>query len=449
MPLSYHEALRLVEAEARHRTRTLQMNTETLPLNLSLNRVVGCEVRSPLSTPPYDTSAMDGYALDSGVTLHASPHNPILFHVEGLVAAGNDPFPASHTTGHVYPCVEIMTGGRFPTRVGPDNVRLDCCVKFEDVEKVSESRMGSDYIEIKKPARYQQNRRSAGEDFQRHHMIMPVGTTIRPHHIMAMASVGVTEIRVLPKLRVGLYSTGSEFLAPHNNQPTSGRVEDANGPYIAATLADSGIDVDFLGILDDDVETMVHTLKSNLEVKDYDLVVSTGAVSTGRFDLVPNALQRLGAHIVFHKLGIRPGHPVMFATIPNISTERPNGVPFFGLPGNPVASAACLRFFVMHYIRCLQSQLPEIPLTARMSCRTDASAALSPAHVITSFPSDKDVFRPGVYHCTAEGEVEVVLIDDYSPGKVRPFLSANCWVHIRTDVSEVRAGDLVNIFPNT
>ncbi|KAJ5264915.1 hypothetical protein N7505_007708 [Penicillium chrysogenum] len=197
---------------------------------------------------------------------------------------------------------------------------------------------------------------------------------------MALASVGITEIPVLPKLRVGLYSTGSELLASRNNQPATGRVEDANGPYIAATLADNGVDVEFLGILDDDVETMMHTLKFNLEKNDCDLIISTGAVSTGRFDLVPSALQRLGAHIVFHKIGIRPGHPVMFATIPNISTGRSDEIPFFGLPGNPVASAACLRFLAMHYLKCLQSQLPETPLAARMSCPHDAKTARQSAH---------------------------------------------------------------------
>lgn len=447
MALSYHEALRLVEAEAQRRARTLQLNMEKLPLNLSLNRVTGCEMRSPISTPQYDTSAMDGYAVDSGATRDASPDNPILFHVEGLVAAGDEPFQLFNTASQSCSCVEIMTGGRFPTAVEPDNVRLDCCVKFEDTKKVPGPYTGDEYIEITKPARYRQNRRSAGEDFQRHHVIMPAGTIIRPHHIMALASVGITEIPVLPKLRVGLYSTGAELLASHGNQPVSGRVQDANGPYIAATLADSGVDVEFLGILDDDVEMMMHTLRSNLEKKDCDLIISTGAVSTGRFDLIPSALQRLGAHIVFHKIGIRPGHPVMFATIPNISPERSDEIPFFGLPGNPVASAACLRFLVMHYLKCLQSQLPETPLTARMSCPNDAKTARQFAHVITSFPSEKDVFRPGVYHCAAGGEVEVVLIDDHSPGKVRPFVDANCWIHIHRDVTEVRAGDLVNIFP--
>lgn len=97
---------------------------------------------------------MDGYAVNSETTRYASSGNPIFFHVEGLVAAGDEPCSVPNTTGdQSYPCVEIMAGGPFPTAVRPDNAKFDCCAKFEDVEKVTDSITGEDYIEIQNPAR--------------------------------------------------------------------------------------------------------------------------------------------------------------------------------------------------------------------------------------------------------------------------------------------------------
>lgn len=450
MGLSYHEAIQLIEAEARRRRHGVESRTENVPLHQALNRVTRRALLSPQSTPRCDTSAMDGYALNSAATKNASLENPVSFRVKGLMAAGKEslletPCTECDCQSQSLSCLEIMTGGRFPSAAESGIVGLDCCVKFEDVTRVTEPSTGRDYIRVTKPARYQQNRRLAGEDFQEDHVIVPAATTIRPHHIMALASVGFKEIPVLPKLRVGLYSTGSELLPQNGDTPETHLFGDANGPYIAAVLADIGVDVQFLGVLDDDVDAIAKKLEFDLREQQCDLIISTGAVSTGRFDLIPNTLQRLGAHTVFHKVAMRPGHPALFASMPGRSDHGPADIPFFGLPGNPVASAACLRFLVMPYINFLQSRLPERPVQSQMCCSEDMEIETR-EQSIAKFPGDKDVFRPGSFHYSASGKVEVVLIQDHSPGKIRPFLSANCWIHIPRGVTELWIGDLVDIF---
>lgn len=452
MGLSYHEAIRLIEAEARRHRSDVESRTENVPLHQALNRVTGSALLSPQSTPRCDTSAMDGYAVNSEATKNASPENPVTFRVKGLMAAGKDSLSEAPCTEcecqtQSLSCLEIMTGGRFPSAAESGIVGLDCCVKFEDVTRFTEPSTGKDYIRVTKPAGYRQNRRRAGEDFQKEQVIVPTVTTIRPHHIMALTSVGCKEIPVLPQLRVGLYSTGSELLPQNGNAPETHLFGDTNGPYIAAALTDIGVDVHFQGVLDDDVEAIAQKLEDDLRERQYDLIISTGAVSTGRFDLIPHTLQRLGAQIVFHKIGMRPGHPALFASLPTRLDHGPEGIPFFGLPGNPVASAACLRFLVMPYVNLLQSRPLETAIQARMSW-PEGMEVEQPAQLIAKFPGDKDVFRPGVFHYSADGRLKVTLIEDHSPGKIRPFLGANCWIHAHRDMTELREGDLVDIFPD-
>lgn len=452
MGLSYHEAIQLIEAEAQRHRPDVELRTERVPLHQALNRVTGSAMLSPRSTPRCDTSAMDGYAVDSEATKNASPENPVSFRIKGLMAAGKESLPEAlfiecECQNQSLSCLEIMTGGRFPSAAESGIVGLDCCVKFEDVTRATDPSTGEDYIRVTKPAGYRQNRRMAGEDFQKDQVIVPAATAIRPHHIMALASVGFKEIPVLSKLRVGLYSTGSELLPQYGNGPETHLLGDTNGPYIAAALADIGADVHFLGVLDDDAGEITQKLEYDLREHQYDLIISTGAVSTGRFDLIPHTLHCLGAHTVFHKIAMRPGHPALFASLPARIDQGLEGIPFFGLPGNPVASAACLRFLVMSYVNFLRSRPPERPIQARMSCASRMKVEQS-AQLIAKFPGDKDVFRLGVFHYSADGRVEVSLIEDHSPGKIRPFLSASCWIHIHRDVTELRERDLVDIFPD-
>lgn len=470
MPPSYREALHLITTEAHHSASTFP-STETIPLFHALNRISISTNRSPNSTPEVDTSAMDGYALNSAATKTASPESPIVFCVKGIIAAGNEPVDISGEPeteprdglGAIFPCVEIMTGARFPGAIGGSRA-FDCCVKVEDVEVLEvEKRVagmgGNSYIKVVKPAQFQQNRRLAGNDFGKGDVIVSAGEVIRPRHIMALASVGLNEVQVVRRSRIGVFSTGNELLYPDMQRPNLHRIQDANGPYIMTSLEDYGADVEFLGVLDDGADSITRALEYYLHEGKYDMIISTGGVSTGRFDLIPAALQRLGARIIFHKIDIRPGHPVLFAKISRrTATQRETSeVVFFGMPGNPVASAACLRFLVVPYLQRLRNEEPEFPLkaTARRnqhekrkvkangSTKNDSDETL-----ISKFPMEKDVFRPGFFYRRSSNELDVILINDHSSGKIKPFLASNCWIHIPGGQSELHKGYLVDIIPN-
>ncbi|RHZ46609.1 molybdopterin molybdotransferase MoeA [Aspergillus thermomutatus] len=450
MAILYSEALQLIQAEAQQHHDAFVADGEHVPISHARNRVARDTVASPIPTPKFDTSAMDGYALSSSATQDATVDRPVIFEVKGMIAAGDEPLriAANEPSGGPV-CVEIMTGAPFPTSVSGDE--LDCCVRNEDVTVTVDEASNRRYLRVFKPAKAQQNRRFAASDFKKSDILVDAGEVVHPGHILSLAPVGITEIAVMRKPRVAVVSTGSELLPPGLDQPSIHRISDANGPYLTATLESWGASVDFLGIIHDHAETLERSLGSILRKKEYDVIITSGAVSAGRCDLIPVVVHRLNARVVFHKVAMRPGHPVLFAQIPDPSSNDQNlgrETAFFGLPGNPVASAACLRFLVRPYLRCLQLQRPDDLSHAYLLPPDEGeTSAIKEPPIVSTFRGDMDVFRPALVRGSS-GHVQVKLIQDHSPGKIKPFLHSNCWIHIHRGVSELKAGDIVDVYPS-
>lgn len=450
MAILYPEALQLIQAEAEQHRDAFVGDGGQVPISHARNRIARETVTSPISTPKFDTSAMDGYALSSSATQDATVDCPVTFEVKGMIAAGDEPLQvATDEQSGSRICVEIMTGAPFPTSLSGDE--LDCCVRNEDVTVTVDETSKRRYIQVFKPAKARQNRRFAGSDFKKSDILIDAGEVVHPGHILSMASVGITEIAVMRKPRVAVVSTGSELLPPGLDQPHKHRISDANGPYLTATLESWGVSVDFLGIVHDHAESLEQSLDSILRKREYDVIITSGAVSAGRCDLIPEVIRRLNARVVFHKVAMRPGHPVLFAQIPAPSSDDQNlgrETAFFGLPGNPVASAACLRFLVLPYLKYLQLQRPDDPSHAYLLPPDEGETSSTKEHsVVSTFRGDMDVFRPALVRGSS-GHVQVKIIQDHSPGKIKPFLHSNCWVHIHRGVSELKAGDIVDIYPS-
>ncbi|KAL4964213.1 molybdopterin molybdotransferase MoeA [Aspergillus stella-maris] len=429
MGLSYTEAVRLVEGEAEGQKLC---QTETLAQT----------IHSPISTPQYDTSAMDGFALGSIATETATPESPVTFEVVATTTAGDRPHsPDNDLRDGIPPCVEIMTGAPFP--LGRDADIFDCTVPVEDVV-VTENKFSSRrYISVSKAARPRQHRRLAGGDFRKADLIVEAGGSIQPQHIMAMASVGFIGAQVVRRPRVAVFSTGCEVVSQDNDRSHPFMINDANGPYLTSMLGKWGVDVDFRGVVRDDREAMEGAILSALE-EQYDVIITSGAVSAGRCDIIPSLIKRIGGRTVFHKVAVKPGHPILFSMLPRGTGESA----FFGLPGNPVAAAACLRFFTLRYLRSLQGQTEQEPRRASLRLSPPDEEHLSPCDATKSqvleFKPEPDIFRPAVLSKCGQ---EVWIIDDHSPGKTRPFLQGNSWVHIPSGVSEVQQGSQVTVLP--
>ncbi len=264
---------------------------------------------------------------------------------------------------------------------------------------------------------------------------------------MAFAALGITEVEVFRKLRIGILSTGSE-LASHDDASglTEAQIRDSNGPYIEAVLSSLGVEVTKLGIVKDNAKEFELLLSRRLVKGPFDVIITTGAVSMGKFDFVGTAIEAMGAETRFHRVAIRPGHPILFATLPgHYRTTRSESnagditppfspsvessirissseIAFFVLPGNPLASAVCLRFLVIPYLRSLRG----LPVE-----ETSTSAILLPTQWESPVHFKKPVHLQAFWHDRRFQETGNVTISvDQGSNKIRPLLEANCWVGI-------------------
>ena len=408
---------------------------ELVPLCGAVGRTVACDILSPKSLPEHDTSAMDGYAVYAHTTAGASSQTPVILRVEGSIAAGDNLKtiqPGIENGEAAEPCVEIMTGAIFPD--GPLGGPYDSCIKVEDTliatPPTPPGNWSTRHILITKPVAPGANKRFARSDISEGDVIVKEGGLIQSSHLMPLASLGLESVPAARRPRVGIFSTGLELM--NGNGPT----RDANGPYLTAAARGIGVEADFLGILDDDEREVHHCLRRAAESELYDVILTSGGVSKGKVDHVPNVLFQLDADIVFHGLPIRPGHPVLFARVPAQNGQ----VSFFGLPGNPGAAAACFRFLTTPYLRALQGQETEQPLPARLGRLQECKVKQN-----GNCEAMMDFFRHGVLSITAEGMMTVKPNREQSPAKLRPFASANCWIHFKNGRLE-REGDVVDCY---
>lgn len=413
-------------------------SSEWIDIHDAVGRIVLEDCVSPTSTPIHDTSAMDGYAIEACATDNASPSNPAVFQVVGILTPGDDPslIPEKKKADGKYQCIEIMTGARFPD-INSALGRLSACVRVEDVSVIA-SRAGLDQpqkcIAVTKPVQPWANRRRAGSDIQQSQALLKRGQRIMTSHILPLASLGFKTIRVATKPRIGIWSTGKEFISEGSHS------KDVNGPYLRAACREYGAEVAFLGHLDDRAQLLRREFESHAKSGDYDILITSGAVSAGKFDFVRGALDDSNAGIVFHGLNIRPGHPVLFARFP---AKKP--VAFFGLPGNPGAVAACFRFLIIPYLRRLQGREAERPIAAKaVREKPGTGEDKEPQHMIVP-GRGVDGFFTGRLQPTAWGTNAVEFSGRVNPAKLKPFIAANCWVHVHAG-SEVAEGSVVDCY---
>ncbi|KAH7186148.1 MoeA, N-terminal and linker domain-containing protein [Fusarium flagelliforme] len=403
---------------------------ESVTLTEAIGRVAARDYLSPISTPEFDTSAMDGYAISSSPTNLATPEAPVFFCIRGTIAAGDQPKSIStQDEMSLESCVEIMTGARFPE----GEEMLDACVKVEDTVRIAGK---VPCIAVSKPVSRYANRRFAGEDIQKGEVVLRKGTLMRASHIMPLASVGIDAIEVFKKPKVCIWSTGNELTSQTSH------VRDVNGVYLTAASKEAGAEATFLGSIHDEVNELVRSIKERLEVSPTDIMITSGGVSVGKFDHVRQAVETLGAKIIFHGVSIRPGHPVLFALLPSPLGE----VAFFGLPGNPGAAAACFKFLTLPYIKLLLGHRSERPVLARLENLELGSSARKSIMDAPNRGLNCDRFRPGVLDLTGEELTVHEAPGVLGPAKMKPFVEANCWIHIEAN-ARLEAGQMVSCYP--
>jgi len=283
---------------------------ETVGLADALGRVLAEDVVAPVSVPPHDNSAVDGYAVRFADL--ASDRDTIL-PVAGRIAAGDIPARSDPTGTAGATAIRIFTGAPMPPGCNTVMMQEDCVEEIGRVVIHPGIKLGS-------------NRRRAGEDVTAGATILTSGRRLRPQDIGLMAAVGLTSVAVRAALRVAIFSTGNEIAEPGTPLPP-GAIYDANRFTLAALIRRLGGTVTDFGILRDDPADLRAALAEAAE--SHDLIVTTGGVSTGEEDHVKAVVESLGSLHAW-RLAIKPGRPVALGQV--------GAVPFIGLPGNPVAA---------------------------------------------------------------------------------------------------------------
>ena len=310
------------------------LEAEQVSILDSLGQVLAEDVISDIYIPPLDNTAMDGYAVRAADTSGASQASPRLLRIIDTVIAGSIPQHAV-VAGTA---IRIMTGAPIPE--GADGV-----VRFEDTDEGYHQKSAADSpiteIGILCEAKLGQNIRRAGEDISKGTMVLKKGTIIRPADVGVLASLGRSEVKAIRRPVVAILATGNELV--EINQPLPpGKIYNSNTYSVAALVQHYGGIPKILGIALDSEDSLVTSLRPGL---DADMLITSGGVSMGDYDIVKDVLAREG-EISFWTVRMKPGKPLAFGTIQG--TDKKGGarsIPHLGLPGNPVSSIITFELF--------------------------------------------------------------------------------------------------------
>lgn len=386
--------------------------SEDCLLAASIGRVLAAPIISAAALPAFDNAAMDGYGLGVGDAVLPAG---MAFPVVGRQAAGDG--PPGVWSGPQRGAWEIMTGARLPDGV-------DRVVPVEQTEREEEVPAAPPRIRLLADVHPGQNVRRAGSDVHCGETVIDAGTVLAPRHGMLLAALGTARVAVAMRPRVAVICTGRELVDDPSLALMPGQIRNANGPFLAASIPLAGAGLAHRETVTDDPEAFRASLRRAQEAG-AQIVVSTGAVSMGRYDFVPETLVRLGARIAFHKVAIRPGKPLLFARLSD-------GTPFFGLPGNPMAVAVGWRFFVEAAIRATLGLPPERPwrLPLRVAFRKKAPLRF---HLKSRVETD------------AQGRLAVEVLSGQESYRIGAFAQANAWTVIPADVDVLPAGAMVDV----
>ena len=356
--------LSVAEAQRAILSTVKRLGPETVDLPEALNRVLAEDVVSDIDLPPFDNSAMDGYAVRADEVRSASADRPVRLPVVADI-------PAGHTidvTLRPGVAARLMTGAILPPGAA-------AVVPVEDTDDPARGTNPlPDSVAIYRALDRGAYVRNAGEDVRRGERVLSAGTIVRPAEIALMAAVGHSRVQVYRRPRVALLATGDE-LVPPDRAPGPGQIRNVNEHATAALVeAYGGLPIR-LGIAPDRLEAVAEKLEQAIE-QHVDLIVASAGVSVGAYDLVKDAVGAHGA-IDLWRVRMRPGKPLAFGNY--------RGVPFFGLPGNPVSAMLTFEQFVRPVLRVMagyaQWRKPAIQVTLLESIDSDGRETYARAWV--------------------------------------------------------------------
>ena len=373
------------------------LGTENVDLMDSAGRILAQDVFADADMPPFNKSAMDGYACrraDLGQELS----------VQEIIPAGKT--PSKKITARQ--CSKIMTGALVPE--GADTVFM---VEFAEETGPGKVRFSG--------TKTSSNICPKGEDLKEGDLVLGSGIQLRPQHIAMLASVGQTRPLVYRQPVTGIISTGSELVNPEEI-PGLSQIRNSNGPQLFAQAKSYGFVTNYYGIVPDDRLLTRQILERS--VAENDVTILSGGVSVGDFDFVPGIIQDLGFEILFSKINIKPGQHTTFA-----SKEDKY---IIGLPGNPVSSFIQFEVFVLPFLRKLMNFEP-----------AEKKFALPMNHDFMRKKSDREECLPVLIN--AQNEIQ--LVNYHGSAHIHAYHSAFGFITIQAGKSELKKGEIVYVRP--
>lgn len=398
---------RSVEEHVEHVTRLLAPLTaepamEAVALAEAAGRVSATDVRSEVDLPLFRNSQMDGFAVRAADVAHV----PVALEVTGDVPAGHE-VPLVLAAGTA---IRIMTGAPVPSGA-------DAIVPVEDTELVlgRDDDLAGAVVEIRRPRTRGEFVRERGSDLRRGEVLVRAGTRLAPRHLAALAAAGVTTVDVRARLRVAILTTGAELATP-GQSVRFGQVFDANGVALAALVEEAGAVVSVRASSDDDPEKFARVFDAAVATSD--LVVTSGGISKGAYEVVREVLLPRGAEVT--TVAMQPGGPQATAVV--------DGVPVLCFPGNPVSTQVSFAVFLRAPLR-EAAGLPELPLrTARLT------------EAVHSVPGKRQFLRGRV------GADGVAPVSGPSSHLVAAMANADVLIDLPVEAETVEAGADVTVW---
>ena len=393
----------------------IKIQDEEILIKNSLNRVVSKDIFSPSNHPLGDNAAFDGFAINSNETKNINKKNIKYFKIIGSIAAGTKPFTKKIKK---FEAIEIMTGGIISDPLNTI-VPIEKIIFYPSIEKPQS-------IIINQKVNKYDHVRFKGSDYKKGQLVVKKGSIVQPNHILALKTLGIKKIKVKKKLNILFFSTGNEV--SNSDKIPNWKVRNSNSHYIKA------LDHSFLfnfkngGILKDHHQKLFRSKINKMLKSKTDIIVTSGAVSAGKFDYIPSIVKQFRTSHYFKSVMIRPGKPILFAKI--------NQKAIFGLPGNPISSAACFRFFVYLFIENILNLKKEKPLQAVLKNNFEKKKQF------TRFIKSK-------LRTTRNGKLEIEILRGQESFRINSFVKSNVWAILPSGQSKFKKGQIIDCFlPN-
>ena len=409
--IKYQEAIKIINKVF------LNLSDEKISTLDSLNRVCAKNILSSTKNPLANNTAFDGFALLAKETRGLSRKKIKKFKILKSIGAGDNPKIKSYQKNS---SVEIMTGAIIPKP-------FDSIIPVEKV-KYFPSKQKATHIVVDHEIKKFSFIRFAGEDFDLKDIVIKKGELIQPKHIMALTTLGIKDLYVKKKPKIIFFGTGSEIVDYKKKNISNWEVRNSNNHYFVSFSKSVHYEIIDGGVIKDNQQKKLKEKLKKALKSDIDIFVTSGAISAGKFDFIPELINKLGFKRYFKGVAIKPGRPIM------LSKFKRKEKLFFGLPGNPISCAAGFRFFIYPLLRNSLGMIKEKNFKAKL---------------INKYSKRKNFthFARCLISFNSKGLGELRILREQQSHRIKSFAKANCWGIFPSGKDQFKSGDIIEWVP--